>query len=419
MPATANFFRNGVVFEKAETVRTITTPSYASMLSGLYPYHTGVRNLYIPLHNDVDTLQEKLKREGYTTAGIVSSFAMIGKFSGLNQGFDLYDDFVSERELNRDNYERTAKHTVDQALTWLQHNSKKKPFFLFLHFIDPHGPYHPPDPFRTMFHSDKNEELTKAEIPPYQFMEGTFNRFQYEDWYDGEIAYLDSELKRLYNAFEDAGLTQNSWFLFIADHGESMGEHHIYFGHGHNCYESQSRIPMVWMAPSVLRNRYQPSKDSHVVSVVDVVPTALDALNITTKNTFDGESLLPAMQGQKLKSPIRFIEKAKGDKRIFSAVDGTYKVVKTIRRGNPSTELYDLRTDPYEEKNIAGQIQVPAYLATALDRYIDDSRKYNLPFKVTKLHVDEGRSGYVQGHKDNNQLSDEDREKLKALGYVD
>jgi arylsulfatase len=163
------------VFEKAETVRTITTPSYASMLSGMYPYKTGVRNLYIPLHSDVDTLQEKLKRDGYLTAGIVSSFAMIGKFSGLNQGFDHYDDFVSEREVNRDNYERTAKHTVDQALTWLQHNSKTKPFFLFLHFIDPHGPYHPPDPYRNMFHSGQNEQLTRAEIPPYQFMEGTFN----------------------------------------------------------------------------------------------------------------------------------------------------------------------------------------------------------------------------------------------------
>src|ERR1044071_1361822 len=73
MPATAKFFRNGVVFEKAETVRTITTPSYASMLSGMYPYKTGVRNMYIPLHSDVDTLQEKLKRDGYLTAGIVSS----------------------------------------------------------------------------------------------------------------------------------------------------------------------------------------------------------------------------------------------------------------------------------------------------------------------------------------------------------
>jgi arylsulfatase A-like enzyme len=89
MPATGEFFHDGLNFTAAETVRTTTGPSYAAMLSGLYPYHSGVRNNFVQLNDEIDTLQEKLQRSGYNTAAFVSSFVMNARMSGFKQGFDI------------------------------------------------------------------------------------------------------------------------------------------------------------------------------------------------------------------------------------------------------------------------------------------------------------------------------------------
>jgi Sulfatase len=191
------FFQGGVNFIDAETVRTSTTPGYASMLTGLYPFRHGVRQRYYVLNDAVDTLPEILARQGYTTAGFVSSFVMVGRCSGLQQGFQD-DDKVQERELLRHNYERTASNTVQKVLLWLEKNYRKTPFFLFLHFIDPHGPYHPPDNFKTFRHSF-TKPIKREKIPAYQFMPPLLDLYGYVDLYDGEIAYLDSQLNQLYS----------------------------------------------------------------------------------------------------------------------------------------------------------------------------------------------------------------------------
>jgi len=279
MPATAEFFRDGINFTRAETVRSSTAPAYSSMLTGLYPYHHGVRNLYIPLHKQVHTLQEALREKGYITAGFVSSFVMMARFSGLSQGFDTYDDLILERVADRDKYERTASSTVDHVEHWLKTAPQSKPFFLFMHFIDPHSPYHPPGAYANKFKSSEQNILDRKDIPNFSYIDPVLNQYQYVDWYDGEIAYLDAQLNRLYSIFSRNKLTQNSWFLFIADHGESLGEHGIYFRHGNGSFEAQSKIPMVWLPPVPLRSTYRPAISDQVVSGVDVVPTVFHDLS--------------------------------------------------------------------------------------------------------------------------------------------
>jgi arylsulfatase A-like enzyme len=419
MPATAEFFREGINFARAETVRTSTTPAYSSMLTGLYPYRHGVRQLYFPLHQNVRTLQEDLQKRGYLTAGFVSSFVMIGRFSGLNQGFDTYDDLVLERELSRENYERTSKNTVDHVVQWLANVPRRKPFFLFLHFIDPHSPYHPPPPFATQFKSGQEKILERNEIPDNTFVQPVLNQYQYLDWYDGEISYLDSQLDRLYSIFKRDKFIQNSWFLFVADHGESLGDHGIYFQHGNGSLEAQSRIPMVWLPPFSLRSTYKPAIRQEVVSLVDVVPTIFDALGIVSRPNLDGESLLSTMIQGKQKNRVRFIERITGKQREYAVVDQRFKLVKCFDKDQTKAELYDLIKDPQEQTNLIDSLRVPPELSQALDSYIQKSNSYKLGFQVKRVEV-KSRTDFIKEHAEHseNSLSKDDLEKLKALGYA-
>ena len=196
MPAIEAFAETGVVFDNAVVSRGNTRASYASMLTGLYPFHHGVYNNYWVLHEDLVTLPEVLKSGGYHTAAFMSNFVLVGALSGCNQGFDIYDDRVEQRELNRSNYERTAANSLKAILEWLE-TDPPQPFFLFTNFIDPHGPYFPPNRFRNFYKSKKTRMLTPEQIPSYQFMEDSLNYYDYVDRYDAEIRYLDEALGQL------------------------------------------------------------------------------------------------------------------------------------------------------------------------------------------------------------------------------
>src|SRR4029079_13615818 len=136
-------------FENVYTPQPETTPAIASMFTGLYPVHHGVNQLYTPLHDQNTTVAERFSKDGYDTAAFVSSFVMIRRFSNLGQGFRVYDDYVTERELYRNNFERKATAALEGVRLWVEHRHRqdKKPFLLFVHLIDPHGPYAPPEPY--------------------------------------------------------------------------------------------------------------------------------------------------------------------------------------------------------------------------------------------------------------------------------
>jgi arylsulfatase A-like enzyme len=435
MPATADFFHDGLNFTDAQTVRSTTAPSYAAMLSGLYPYRSGVRNNFAQLNDRVDTLTEKLRRVGYMTAAFVSSFVMVGRISGFNQGFDLYDDFVLEKELTRDNYERTAANTVSHALKWLEKVPRDQRFFLFLHFIDPHGPYHPPAPYDKSFKSTDSRMLSKNMIPGNQFISPVLDQYQYMDWYDGEILYLDSQLRALYEKLKD--FENNTWFLFVADHGESMGERNLFFEHGDTVYAFQSRIPMVWLPPVPLRNKYKAAKIPHAVSLVDITPTSLEALKIRNVEESDGESLFPAFRGGNLKNPYRFIERYWGDDLCFAVRDSKFKMIQNYHAvpnqswpskiwrdtvwGEQSVEFFNLSSDPLEQRNTENVTAVPAEMKLALQKFITEARSYRPPYIVKKFKIpDNEMAEYVHDHAQDQvtTLTEEEAEKLKALGYA-
>lgn len=421
MPATAEFFRDGINFAHAETPRSRTTPAYSSIFSGLYPYHHGVRDLFQQLNPAVTTIPETLQKDGYDTAGFVSSFVMVGRLNGFQHGFGTYDDYVDEVRPNSINYERRAERTIGRAVNWLKQRKSTKPFYLFIHLVDPHGPYLPPAPFSSAFHSQESLQLRLPLLPNYLFEPGQYDLYHYLDHYDGEILYADTQLQKLYDVLQP--LRENSWIVFLADHGETFSEHDIPLGHGNTVYESETRIPFAWLPPTPLSSAYPSKTVNEPVSLVDVAPTVYDALRIRPKSQMDGISLLGRMRGESLPDRTIFTEKYAKKRKIFSARKGDLKLI-VWRLNTIRYALFNVVSDPMEEHDLLPSQKAPADLAKELSRYIDESESYQTPFKVQPFPVDvqkpsSARSAYVHSHNEEDDDVQGGREKLKALGYVD
>ena len=208
----------GTRFTTAIASAPLTLPSHASILTGLYPPHHGVRyNGISRLLPSFDTLTERLRDAGYATGAVVGSAVLAGKY-GLDQGFDHYDDDTRSRG---DPAERPASEVTDGALAWLEH--AERPFFLWVHYYDPHERYAPPAPFADRF----------AGRP-----------------YDGEVAYVDAELGRLFDSLAARGELDEALIVVTSDHGESLGEH-AELTHSYSLYDAVLAVPLVFRGPGV------------------------------------------------------------------------------------------------------------------------------------------------------------------------
>jgi arylsulfatase A-like enzyme len=430
MPAVQAFADTAVVFDNAVVPRGSTRPSYASMLTGLYPFHHGVRCNGSVLNADLVTLPEVLQAVGYHTAGFVSNFVLVGELSGFDQGFDVYDDRVEEREPNRPNYERTAANTLRAILQWLA-SDPPKPFFLFTNFIDPHGPYHPPQRFREMFHSTEQRQLSDEDIPAYQRIEGEHNYFDYVDRYDGEIRYVDEALGLLIEQLKAQGLWDDAVVIFTADHGESMGEHGIYFTHHLHVWEETVRVPLVVRLPQTL----SPRRVQSLCSPMDLMPTLLEYLHITPAGQFDGRSLLPLMEGETGDNRTVFLEFPNVATPQASYPDEyavrtqTHKLIRVYDPTNGRLEMqavFDVATDPNEQKPIPFDATDLTHrrLAERFDSILAELHTYKLPFTLTVYEMpNDQRSEFVHSRPASKRLvkplTEDQIDKLRSLGYVD
>jgi len=206
----------GVTFVQARTPAPITLPAHATVLTGLDPHTHGVRtNGLFRLAGDVPTLAERFTAGGWTTAAFVSA-AVLDSDYGLARGFGHYDDRVDDSPGKRHYTERSAAHTADAALSWLDGVEGEAPVFMWVHLFDPHLPYEPPPPYDVEFADD-----------PYR----------------GEIAYTDEQTGRLIEGWRTHGRLDRSVVVLAADHGEGLGDHgeptHAYF-----IYDSTVRVPL-------------------------------------------------------------------------------------------------------------------------------------------------------------------------------
>ena len=373
-PALNRLAREGVMFLRAYAHLPMTLPAHTSILSGTYPLYNGVvDNGGYRVPDEIITLPEVLREHGYTTAGFISA-AVLKKTFNLNQGFDYWneEDIQPQKEMTALVAERKADRTTDAVLKWLKKNYHKK-FFLWVHYYDPHMEYAPPEPYRRLYYFDR---------------------------YSGEIAFMDAQIKRLFEWMEEKELFQNTIIVAIGDHGESLGEHEE-MTHSVFLYEATQHIPFLVYIPG-LKNPGRVIKK--VVSQVDLMPTILDLLGLPIPEQVQGRSLKDLILGKEPDAPEgeAFLESHfpflhYGWSELYSLVTFQYKYIQA-----PKPELYDLSKDPRELKNIA---QENPKLVKELDYKLEQIKQSS-------------RSEIAQLAKGRVKLDDETRRQLLALGYL-
>jgi len=267
-PTLERLAAEGVVFENARTVAPLTGPSHASMLTGLYPLRHGVRVNAMRLPGSAATLAEVAQASGMDTAAFLAAPVLSGEL-GFAQGFGVYEapggggGPSGEEELGHGEATRIAPLVARMAIRWLRQRDGGAPFFLWLHFFDPHHPYNPPPAF-----------LERGGGDPYL----------------AEVAYMDHHIGRVLDVLEEEGLDGETLVCVVGDHGEGRGDHGEET-HGTCLFDSTLRVPLI------LRHHDRwgsGRRHASLVSVVDVFPTVLEAIGSTTSSAesfVDGESL--------------------------------------------------------------------------------------------------------------------------------
>ncbi len=359
----------GVRFENVYCQVPLTTPSHCSILTGTYPlYHQVHNNGSYGLPAELTTLAEALKDKGFQTAAFVASFTVDSRF-GLAQGFDVYDDrLVEDEAFKPSNAERKADKVYAAFRGWLDSRGEG-PFFCWVHFYDPHIPYDPPAPYSIDF----------ADSP-----------------YDGEIAYMDHYVGQVVAALREKGLFQNTLVVLAGDHGEAFGEK-VEVGHGIFLYDGTLRVPMIFAAEGRLPKG---AVISPRVRLIDIVPSVLDMLEIPPPTEVQGESLLPLISSQKSEDLDTYIEtyfprENYGWSELVGLIQGDWKYIRA-----PKPELYNLKTDPEEKVNAFGR---------------EGQRAQEMRNRLEEI-IAASSSGFASSKR---ELTSEEREKLRSLGYVD
>ncbi len=279
----------GVRYAWAFSTASSTPPSIASLETARLPRDHGATGR---LASDAVTLAETLAANGYSTGGFVANPVLSRSRGGrgFDQGFAVYDDQMQRRELNRPLLEREARELTDSALAWVR--DAKPPFFLWIHYQDPHGPYDPPDAPAARDASDAQPLLPVLAdqsgwngIPAYQVLGDARAPATYEGRYADEIRYVDAQIARLV-ATLDARPARPA-ILLTADHGEAFGEDGFWFAHGHSLAIDQIHIPMFWRPAQAQPGRVV----AKPVSNLDVAPTLVAAAGIPLPPSFEGVSL--------------------------------------------------------------------------------------------------------------------------------
>jgi len=267
-----------------------TAPSIASILTSSWPSSHGVTQFATTaLSEQAATLAEYLSDAGYDTAAFVSN-PVLQRGRRFEQGFDIYDDRMTRSEPNRPELqEREAGEVTDAALAWLW--VARRPWFIWIHYQDPHGPYHPPHAPRRRDPPDAaplpllKDHSGYRGIPAYQALPGLRSLEAYQQRYRDEIRHLDLHVARLVAGADRLG--PRPWVVLTADHAEAFGEDGYFFAHGHSVGLDQIRVPLLLRPAEPGPGRVS----TYPVSGVDVAPTLLRAAGLPIPETFRGEPL--------------------------------------------------------------------------------------------------------------------------------
>jgi arylsulfatase A-like enzyme len=405
--------RQGALFRNVVAQAPFTLPSVSSLMTGVTPPRHGVRNHPASLDDGIVTLAERFRDEGYRTAAM-TRHTWLRRKSGLDQGFDEYHNNKFSAGLD-------ARSLSLAAVDWIESHrtSSDAPFFLWLHFLDPHLPYTPNYPYSALFHEEHESDSQVAHLrsmvdlpredflpTPYADMAGGphydlvlphyadneilldlafwrrsrgsifFGKTRYteshvqemRDLYDGAILYADDNLGRILDALEESGLDASTVVAVASDHGEAFGEHELFFTHDFTLYDEVLRVPMVVRHPGVVPERTVVDQQ---VRLMDLGPTLLELAGLESSSDLEAVSLVPVLTGGSIPFLSAFAESAperamfpENDRVFFPGNRGKWRMVRTerwklIRIPHPDGdrfELYDLVSDPGETRNLVHEL---------------------------------------------------------------
>ncbi len=361
--------REATVFNRVVAPVPLTLPSHSSMLTGaIPPYHGVHHNIGYRLGKSNVTIAEILQQNGYRTGAIISSFVLNAKF-GLDQGFDSYNDDFVEPIKSFPHNERRGAEASRFACEWLERH-RHEPFFLFLHYYDPHHAYDPPEPFSRIFS---------------------------DNLYAGEIAYSDYCIGRVIRKLKELDLYDSTLLIITSDHGESFGEHSEEL-HGFFIYQSTINVPLIIRVPGGPRGK----RVDETVGLVDIVPTICSLVGITPSSVLRGRDLScyirrkgPKEKEQRYIYCESLIPTEYECGPLLGVVSGRWKYIQS-----PRQELYDLGKDPCENENLAEK-------QPKRTRLMQEHLKLILQEQVRSNESD-----------DEFVLDEESKRRLESLGYV-
>ena len=311
--------QESVVFEHAYCAIPKTNPSLASLMTGLYPQSHGILELAVALPDAHDTLAERLAAAGYEAAGVVGQYNLVRRL-GFAQGFDTYVDDFPPVPPGGDILgvftpwaEKRAEAVADAALAWLE-EPRDAPFFLWVHFMDPHAAYDPPPDWAPPAGPDSDypaTPLAPEEIFKQAYVPDERSLSYYLRHYDAEIRYLDDQVGRLLDALARRADGDDTWVVFTADHGEYMGDRDWpafaspdgservrvpHFHHGATVSDGETRVPLLVRPPARAADAVAPRRVDEVVSLVDVLPTLIEVLGLPAADV-DGRSFADLLSG--------------------------------------------------------------------------------------------------------------------------
>ena len=380
------FANTATVFENAQSSASWTLPSLTSLMTSLYSSTHGCWKIQSRLDPSFHTLAEMLRDAGYDTA-MVASHTFLGGRYGLQQGFTHVDTRIVQTDMDI-----TSPDVTEKGIQWLDAKAAVKdgvPWFLWLHYFDPHGPY--------LLHEGISERFgTEKDI----------------DRYDGEIAFTDIHVGRLLDELAKQGLDRDTIVVLVADHGEEFGEHGNH-GHGYALYQEVVHVPLIVRVPGVPAARV-----TAVVPTVDLMPTLLELCGVSSDVPVEGVSLSSALSRELRRAdparqsdpnPAPPFRAAVSEVRWQAGQDmrslrsGSWKYIEHRNADKSNEYLFDLDLDPNEQVDVlAEHTDRASELRATLAQRLKRAREMSASYRVSAM----------------SELSPSERDRLSGLGYT-
>ncbi|MCB9629200.1 MAG: sulfatase-like hydrolase/transferase [Sandaracinaceae bacterium] len=404
-PGLAAFVRDAVTMRRAHAQENWTKPSVATLLSSLMPWeHTAVEDASV-VPASVALLPELLRERGFFTGSFIANGYVSDRF-GFQQGWDTYRNYIREGRRTQ------AEFVAADVLQWLDDREDTRPFLLYVHTIDPHVPYRRREETLSLYGDVRytgpaavaNNADLLGRVKLGRVTLGAPDRAHLEALYDGEITYHDVHFQAIMDGLERRHLADDTLVIVTSDHGEEFWDHGS-VGHGHSVYEELLHVPMFVRHPGLPADRGDVREVGEDVGLVDVLPTIFDALGLPVPEGVSGRSFLPALLGHGSSAPAATVSGFMENWRTVTVGD-----LKLILRANGTYRLFDLRSDPREETDLAEQRPLAVrYLRGLLGLRLADAES---------VTVGTSRRRPSAHRPATTTIDPETRAQLRALGYL-